>query len=147
MEINPQAPLIARKEIFIQASPEIVWDVQTDVNAWKDWQPDISKSQLIGPLAVNSVFKWRSGGFVVTSTIQEVVPQQRIAWTGRALGSKAMHIWIIKPEKNGTLVNTEESMEGWLISLLKPLMPGFLNKSLDVWLESLKAKAEGRGTL
>jgi hypothetical protein len=47
---------------------------------------------------------------------------------------------------DGTLVTTEESMEGWLIVLLKPLLPRFLEKSLDVWLGSLKAKAEGKAT-
>ena len=41
-------------------------------------------------------------------------------------------------------MTTEESMEGWLISILKPLMPGFLDKSLDVWLKTLKNKAEGK---
>lgn len=45
MEINPQAPLVTRKETFIKASPEAVWKLQTDINAWKEWQPDISKSQ------------------------------------------------------------------------------------------------------
>jgi uncharacterized protein YndB with AHSA1/START domain len=143
VEINPHAPMVSRKEIFIQASPEVVWKIQTDINAWRDWQPDIGKSQLDGRLATNSVFKWTSGGFAVTSTLQEVVPQQRIAWTGQAFGTTARHIWTFEPENGGTVVRTEESMEGWLISILKPLMPGFLEKSLDVWLKSLKNKAEG----
>jgi uncharacterized protein YndB with AHSA1/START domain len=146
MEINSQAPLVARKEILIQAPLEAVWDIQTNISAWKDWQPDISKSQLIGDLATKSVFKWTSGGFAVTSTLEEVVPQQRIAWTGKAFGSRARHLWIFMPEKSGTLVRTEESMEGWLISLLKLLMPGFLDKSLDVWLKNLKMRAEGTRT-
>jgi hypothetical protein len=33
MEINPQAPLVTGKEIFIQALPEAVWKIQTDINA------------------------------------------------------------------------------------------------------------------
>ena len=144
MEINPRAPLVARKEIFIQASPEAVWKIQTDIGAWKEWQPDISKSQIDGALATGSVFTWTSGGFSVTSMLQEVVSRQRIAWTGKALGSQARHIWIFKPQNGGTLVTTEESMEGWLISILKPLMPGFLDRSLDVWLKNLKNRAEGK---
>jgi hypothetical protein len=62
-----------------------------------------------------------AGGFAVTSTLQEVVPQERIAWTGKALGSRARHIWTFKSQTGGMLVTTEESMEGWLISILKPL--------------------------
>jgi uncharacterized protein YndB with AHSA1/START domain len=144
MEINCQAPLVARKEILIQASPEAVWRIQTDINAWKEWLPDISKSQIDGALSTGSVFRWTSGGFAVTSTLQEVVPQERIAWTGKALGSRARHIWTLKSQTGGTLVTTEESMEGWLISILKPLMPNFLDKSLDVWVKALKNKAEGK---
>jgi uncharacterized protein YndB with AHSA1/START domain len=144
MEINSQAPLVARKEIFIQASPDKVWGIQTDINSWKEWQQGISRSQMNGALAVGTSFQWTSGGFAVTSTLQEVQPMRRIAWTGNAFGSKARHIWMFKPRGEGTLVTTEESMEGWLISLLKPLMPKFLEQSLDVWVSSLKAKAEGR---
>ncbi len=144
MEINPQAPLVTRKEIFIQASPEAVWKIQTDINAWKDWQPDIAKSLLQGPLEAGSIFQWTSGGFAITSTLQEVELHRHIAWTGQAFGSKVRHIWVFKPENGGTLLTTEESMEGWLISLMKLVMPRFLDQSLDVWLRSLKNKAEGK---
>jgi uncharacterized protein YndB with AHSA1/START domain len=143
VEINVEAPLIARKEIFIQASPNKVWEIQTNINAWKDWQPGISRSQLNGVLTVGALFQWTSGGFAVTSTLQEVEPKRRIAWTGNAFGSKAKHVWVFKPQGDGTRVTTEESMEGWLIVLLKPLMPKFLEQSLDVWVSSLKTKAEG----
>ena len=147
MEINTQAPLVARKEIFIQASPDEVWDIQTNINSWKDWQPDIRRAQLNGALTAGSVFRWTSGGLSVTSTLQEVEPKRRVAWTGQAFGSNAKHIWEFRPQGNGTQVTTEESMEGWLILLLKPLMPRFLEQSLDVWLSSLKTKAEGEAAL
>jgi uncharacterized protein YndB with AHSA1/START domain len=146
LEINAQAPLVARKEIFIQASLDKVWGIQTNINSWKDWQPDIRRAQLDGALTPGSVFRWTTGGFAVTSTLQEVEPKRRVAWTGQAFGSSAKHIWAFRPQGDGTLVTTEESMEGWLILLLKPLMPRFLEKSLDVWLGSLKTKAEGKAT-
>jgi hypothetical protein len=144
MEINRKAPLVARKEIFIQATTEAVWRIQTDINAWNEWQPDISKSQIDDAFSTGAIFRWTSGGFAITSTLQEVVPQDRLAWTGKALGSQARHIWMFKSQTGGTLVTTEESMEGWLISILKPLMPNFLDKSLDVWVKALKHRAEGK---
>jgi hypothetical protein len=146
VEINAQAPLVARKEIFIQASSDKVWDIQTNINSWKDWQPDISRAQLNGALIAGSVFRWASGGFAVTSMLKDVEPKRRIAWTGQAFGSNAKHIWTFRPQGDGTLVTTEESMEGWLILLLKPLLPRFLEQSLDVWLSSLKTKAEGEAS-
>jgi hypothetical protein len=65
-----------------------------------------------------------------------------IGWTGRSLGAHAEHIWTLTPQNNGTLVTTEESMEGWSIQLLKLVSPKFLDNSLDAWLQNLKTKAE-----
>ena len=146
MEINPNAPLVTWKEIFIQASPEVVWNIHTNINAWQEWQPDISKSQLDSTLTSGSVFTWASRGLAITSRLQEVVPHKRIAWTGRALGSRVTHIWMFKPQDGGTLVTTEESMQGWLIVILKRLMPHFLDTALDVWIKHLKTRAEGNNS-
>lgn len=142
MEINHQAPLVAQREIFIQASPEVVWKIHTDINNWGQWQPGIDMAKLEGPLATGSIFQWKSGGLTITSTIQIVESNQQIGWTGKALGTRASHIWMLKGYNDGTMLTTEESMEGWLISILKLIMPKFLEESLDTWLQSLKSKAE-----
>jgi hypothetical protein len=143
MEINHQAPLVARREIFIQASPEIVWKIHTAVNDWCQWHPGIDSAKLEGPLATGSSFQWKSGGLTITSTVQIVEPNQQIGWTGKALGTRARHIWMLRGHNDGTILTTEESMEGWLISILKFIMPNFLERSLDTWLQSLKIEAEG----
>jgi uncharacterized protein YndB with AHSA1/START domain len=147
MEINQQAPLVARKEIFIQAQPQVVWKIHTDINSWSQWQPSITLSKLEGSLIVGAVFQWKSGGLTINSTVQVVEPNERIGWTGKAIGTQAKHIWTLKPHKDGTLLTTEESMDGWLIKVLKVVMPKFLEESLDIWLQSLKKQAEsGRYT-
>jgi uncharacterized protein YndB with AHSA1/START domain len=142
MEINHQAPLVARKEVFIQATPGVVWKIHTDINAWSQWHPDITMTNLEVPLAVGSVFRWKSGGMTLTSTIQVVEPGRQIGWTGRGLGSKAIHLWTLEPRNGGTLLVTEESLEGWLVRLLKVVTPGFLEESLDTWLQAIKREAE-----
>jgi hypothetical protein len=144
MEINPQAPLIARKHVFIQAPPQVVWKIQTDINNWSRWQPDITASSLDSSLIVGSVFRWKSGRLNVTSTIQVISPSQEMGWIGRALGAHAEHVWRLTPQDSGTLVTTEESMEGWPIRLMKFINPKFLDDSLDTWLHSLKTQAEKR---
>jgi hypothetical protein len=78
----------------------------------------------------------------ITSTIEIVEPNERLGWTGTAIGTQARHIWTLKSHQNGTLLTTEESMEGWLARILKVVMPRFLDKSLDTWLQSLKKQAE-----
>ena len=46
MKINEQATLFAHKEIFIQAAPEAVWKIHTDINQWGQWQPAIANGQV-----------------------------------------------------------------------------------------------------
>ena len=65
MEINQQASLVARKEIFIQAQPQVVWKIHTDINSWSHWQPGITSSKLEGALQVGSVFQWKPGGITI----------------------------------------------------------------------------------
>lgn len=148
MEINRQAPLVSQKELVIHASPDVVWKIHTAINDWPQWQSGIAMAKMEGSLAAGSIFKWKSGGLTITSTIQSVEPVQRIGWTGKALGTRASHVWMFKAHDDGTIVTTEESMEGWLVSILKLAMPNFLEKSLDSWLQDLKRAAEsssGRG--
>jgi len=142
MEVNKDAPLFAHKDIFIEAPPQTVWNIQTDINNWSKWQPATTASKLGSPLAVGSVFRWRTGGLNVTSTVQVLEPNDLIGWTGKSLGAQAKHIWKFTPQNNGTLVTTEESMEGWSVRLLKLVMPKFLDNSLNTWLRNLKIQAE-----
>jgi polyketide cyclase/dehydrase/lipid transport protein len=142
MEINQRAPLVARQEIFIQAQPQAVWKIHADINSWSRWQPGIASSKLDGPLTAGAVFQWKPGGITINSTIEVVEPNERIDWTGTAIGTQARHIRTFKPHQDGTLLTTEKSMEGWLTRALKVMTPRFLEESLDTWLQSLKKQAE-----
>lgn len=144
MEINRQATLYARKSVFIQASPHHVWRIQTDIDSWGQWHPGIASAKLDGVLAVGTRFIWKSGGMTITSTIQKVEPERRIGWTGDALGSRASHLWIFTPQDGGTLLTTEEAMDGWLVGIFKLVMPTFLDNSIDTWLQALKKKVESQ---
>jgi hypothetical protein len=66
----------------------------------------------------------------------------KIGWSGKAFGSFAIHNWMFTPQGNGTLVTVEESMEGWLVWLLKGTFQTGLDNSLTSWLAALKTEAE-----
>jgi Polyketide cyclase / dehydrase and lipid transport len=59
MEINSNAPIISCHELRISAPLETVWRVHTQIDSWPDWNPDIAKATLTGPLAVGTVFHWK----------------------------------------------------------------------------------------
>lgn len=143
MEIDNDAVLRTGKEIEIQASVEKVWEIQTDINAWPKWQPEITNARIAGKLESGESFVWKSGGFKLTSTIDEVSEYSFLGWHGQGFGASAIHVWEFERLDNGnTLVRTNGSMDGWLVRLLKGMMDKKLNESLDVWLDALKKTSE-----
>lgn len=144
INIDQNAPLHARQETLIRAPLEKVWDLQTDINHWHEWQPDVAFAKLEGTLAPNTIFRWKGGGINITSRLHTVEPPTRIGWTGDSMGMHAVHNWTLEPHENGTRVITEESLSGWLASIIKLFDRNFLNKSLTKSLQTLKSEAEKR---
>lgn len=142
MKIERDAPLTGHKETVINAPVETVWAVQTDIERWPEWNPDVSIVALEGGLAAGSTFRWKASGLNIVSTIQELEPQRRIGWTGVSLGMRAIHIWTFEPQGGGTRVTTEESLSGWMPRLIKLISPRFLEQSLEKSLQILKVRAE-----
>lgn len=141
--INETAPVKTSQEIEIDATIEKVWGIQTAINHWPNWHPTISKAELNGNLEEKSTFLWIADGFRLNSTIQRLSENKVIAWTGKGFGASAIHIWEFEALENGkTLVRTKESMEGWLVNLLKGMMMKKLDESLQLWLNALKEEAE-----
>ena len=144
MDVNRDAPVIATDEIEIAASPEAVWDLLTDLESWPRWNPDVRSMSVQDGLAPGSVFRWKAGPGTITSTIQDVEPPRRIAWTGTTFGIKAKHVYRLEPRGAATLVHTEESYEGLVVRLLRGSLQKTLEKGLSDGLRYLKAEAEKR---
>jgi hypothetical protein len=142
--IDVCAPVVGAAEIDISAEPELVWDVLTAFERWPTWNPDIESISMHGDVAAGSTFRWKAGPGTITSTIQEVEPPRQIAWRGRTLGIRAIHVWWLEPSDGATTVLTEESYEGLVARLLRrPLQKG-LDRALDNSLRHLKTEVERR---
>lgn len=142
MEINLDAPVISRHEIAIKAPLESVWLVHTQVDSWPQWNPDIAKAHLTGPIEVGTIFHWETAGMAIPSTISEVVPLRKLGWRGETGGILGIHVWNFSAIAEGTHVRTEESWEGpSLPSQIKEIQEA-LDASLIRWLSSLKARME-----
>lgn len=139
-QIQEKAPIKASSEITINASPERVWQLLANINDWPKWQSDITKAEMRGPLQPGTEFFWTSGT-QVHSRLALVHPPRVLAWTGQAYKAKAVHVWTIEPTVAGqTLVNTSESMDGFMLSVFYSSKK--LKESQEHWLNSLKAAAE-----
>ncbi|NVK03197.1 MAG: SRPBCC domain-containing protein [Flavobacteriia bacterium] len=140
--INKTAPVVESKEIEIKASPEKVWSIMADIDRWAEWNVNIKNPKTLSEPAVGSQFKWKNNGSNITSTLHTFEPNQEMGWTGKNFAAKAIHNWYLTPTENGTKVRTEESMEGFLMNLMKKKMNDVLVEDMTTWLAQLKAKCE-----
>lgn len=142
MDIDLSAPVITRGEILINAPLNAVWNMFTNINAWPDWHKEIESASLQTPLAVGSVFHWSTAGLIIASTISELIPKERIAWSGLDQGIMGIHVWRFTAVEDGMLVQTEESWEGEPVRLQVGFLQHAPDQSIKSWLESLKREAE-----
>jgi len=90
----------------------------------------------------HATFDWKTGGVKIHSTLHTVEPPGEFGWTGKSLGTFAIHNWMIT-EKNGkTEVIADESMEGFPVWLFRKSFSRNLEKGMQSWLELLKKECE-----
>jgi uncharacterized protein YndB with AHSA1/START domain len=144
MDIDRNAPATAEGELEIDADPSTVFSVIAAIDQWPSWNPDVRSVNVEGPVQPGRVFRWKAGPSSLTSTLQVVDPPREIAWTGRTMGIKAVHVFRFRASDGGTLARSEESWAGLLPSLLKGYSRRTLDKGIRSVLAHLKAEAERR---
>ena len=142
VQTNPKAPVKCSKSIIINASPNKVWAVLTNIDNWATWQTDITKPTLNGPIQPGSTFDWKTGGAGIHSTLHTVEPNKRFGWTGKTVGMYAIHNWTLTEVPGGTQVSVDETMEGFLAGLFKSSFNKNLASGMQRWLELLKTESE-----
>jgi uncharacterized protein YndB with AHSA1/START domain len=133
-------------EISIGAPPAAVWDWLIFAGGWPDWYPNSSDVRIAGgapALSNGAAFTWRTFGVRVTCTVREFVPCERIAWDGTGTLIDIYHAWLITPHDGGCHVLTEERQNGLAARAQAAFMPNRMFEGHQLWLERLKAKAEG----
>jgi hypothetical protein len=114
---------------------------ELDTVWWPDWNPEIAKANLTGPMAVGAVFHWETAGMAIPSTLGEVVPLRKLAssgGTGRILG---VHVRNFSVTPEGTHVRMEESWEGVSLPAQTKRIQDALEASLVRWLSFLKTRS------
>ena len=144
MTVNQEAPVLQAREIYINTSPERVWEVLTHIENWGVWNERIKKTTLQEELKTGSVFTWKTNGSKIKSEIHTFNINRILGWSGKTFGARAVHNWYLEPTLSGTKVRVEESMEGWAIKLMKKKMNRKLGDDMQYWLNQLKVESEKR---
>lgn len=140
--INENAPVKAKESIQIDADPEKVWKILSDINNWDKWNSDIKYAKLNGELKAGTTFNWNNGGNKIKSTLHTVTPFKEIGWSGKAFGSFAIHNFTLSNVNGKTELLIEESMEGLLMRLFRGFMQNTLEDGINKWLTQIKEVVE-----
>ena len=127
---------------MINAPIEKVWTIFTDVNNWDTWQKEIVDPKINSVFKAGTTFNWKSNGLTITSTIQTVEVNKMVGWSGPAFGAFAIHTWYFSEQNGKTVIRVEESMEGWLVKILRGRFQSALETSIVNWLNYLKIESE-----
>lgn len=159
--IDDNAPIHYRTETRIDAPLSTIWDLQTDVERWPDWQRAVATIDRLddGPLRPGSQFRWTTPvpatattpatTLSITSTVHEAADGACLRWSGPAVGDglgidNGIHVWTFTEVDGGVLVRTEENWSGAQVEADVPTSTAFLGAGLETWLKDLKAIAEAR---
>ena len=140
--IASDAPVVSAAELEIDAPIDSVWSVLTTVEKWPAWNPDVKTVSLDGPFVEGSTFRWKAGPGTITSVVEHVDPPNVLAWSGRTLGIRAVHVWHLSAQSGKTFVRTEESYDGLTARVLRRSLQKTLDTALANGARYLKAEAE-----
>jgi hypothetical protein len=139
-----QSPIYTHNELFIAAPAERIMSALLRARDWPSHYANAKDIEIDGgaeELALGTTFHWTTFGVRVHTTIEEFVPNRRLAWSGHGLGSTAYHGWVIEPTGGGCLVITEETQQGFIPSLGRFFLRRELSKWHQRWLEGLASVA------
>ena len=142
MDIDHSAPVVAHARVQIAADPVLVWAILTDLAAWPRWKKEVRELSLRGPLSPGTTFVWKAGPGSIRSTLAEVDPPHKIAWTGRTMGISAIDVFRLTPQAGGTHVAEDESWSGLPARLFPVRLHSQLHEGITNGLSELKVEAE-----
>jgi len=133
-----------KTSIRIEASPEVVWDILTDFDAYPEWNPFIKKIE--GEVALGNKIKAEITDMTFKPKILAFDARQKLEWIGR-LGIAGIfdgrHYFILKDNGDGstTLIHGEH-FKGILVPFLKKKLMVETKDNFEAMNQALKVRAE-----
>jgi hypothetical protein len=143
--IDTTASVIAKASIEIHATPREAWDILTHARAWPEWNKeiksvDVSGNREPGTLDSGTAFIWGPASPRIRSQVVRADSGRELVWVGTMMHIKAIHRWRIRQHQERIIVETEESLEGFGVSILYGRKK--LRRNLESWLLGFKKRAE-----
>jgi hypothetical protein len=135
-------------EIDIDATPEVVWQVLTDLDGYADWNPFITSSvgrPEVGETLINRMEP--PGGKAMTFKPQVTVVEdgKTFEWLGK-LGFSGVfdgrHRFDVEASPTGTKLTQSETLDGMLVRVMRKSLDTKTKSGFEAMNVALKDRAE-----
>jgi Polyketide cyclase / dehydrase and lipid transport len=133
------------EHIDIPVAPSVVFKIWSEVDRWKDWDPDTQRAHLDGAFAAGSTGQLvPTKGNGVKILITECTPDQSFTCEGGIPGFKMRFVHEVRATHAGCEVTHRVTFSGILRLIFAPLVGAQVRKGLPVTMASLKRYAIAR---
>lgn len=139
---------IIETEIQINANPQQVWEVLTDLGKYPEWNPFIKS--VTGEITVGGKLEVvisppNSKEMVFKPTVLSANPHSEFSWLGHLLLPgifDGKHIFTIEGDENGTVLVQKEIFKGALVPLVWKSMEKNTKEGFELMNTALKQRVE-----
>jgi uncharacterized membrane protein len=130
--------------VSIDAPPQKVWRVYTDVERWPEWTAMQKIERLDdGPLTLGSTARIEATNSPTSVwTVTEFEEGKSFTWETSARGVKIVGWHRVDPEGDGSRASMGVRMSGLMATLLSPYLRGIAKRNVALEAEGLKRRCE-----
>ena len=133
--------------VQIDAPPEQVWVVMSDVERWHEWTPTITSVRRTntGPFRIGARARVHQPKLLPADWVVTSLEEGRsFDWESRAPGVRVLGRHRVDPVPGGTRVTLSIQYSGPVGSLLGRLLAGISRRYIALEADGLKRRAEGQ---
>lgn len=137
--------MIVEDATHIDAAPELVWAITTDVERWPEWTPTVTAVARIGegPFGLGSVARIRQPMQPESDwTVIEFERPRRFSWETRRPGMHLIGTHEISPDGAGTGNLLRVEARGFLAAVLWPVLRLAMGRALRDENRGLRERCE-----
>jgi uncharacterized membrane protein len=135
------------RTIDIDAPPDVVWAIWSDVERWREWTRGVERTELLskGPLAVGLRARVHQPKLPpAVWTVTELDPGRRFVWISDAPGGRFAGFHQVEPRGAGSRASLGLVYDGPVARLVGWLTASITERYLDYEAQGLKRASEAR---
>ena len=131
--------------VDVDAPPERVWQVISDLDHWHEWTDSVSSVKRIngGPFAVGTMILIKQPRFPPALwKLTEIIPGKTFTWTSGGPGFKSIASHTIEPRNTGARVTLRLEYRGLLGGAFGKMTAGITERYMAMEASGLKKRSE-----